>query len=900
MTAIRKRRLSRLSAALPLLALAAGGVHAARAQSQAPAKPRFPFEDTSMPVEQRVADLVGRMTLDEKISQMIDEAPAIPRLDIPRYGWWNEGLHGVARSGYATMFPQAIGMAATWDTPLIGRIGTVISTEARAKYNHAVAEDNHQRYFGLTIWSPNINIFRDPRWGRGQETYGEDPYLTSRLGVAFVEGLQGDNAKYYKVIATPKHFAVHSGPENIRHKFNVVPTPHDLEDTYLPAFRATITEAHADSLMCAYNAVDGTPACANKELLETTLRGDWGFKGFVTSDCGAVDDFYMFHKTSPDAEHAAASAVLAGTDTNCGNTYKALGKAIEEKLLPESAINTAVSRLMTARMRLGMLGSPTDNPYAQIPYGEDDTAAHRALATTAAEEAMVLLKNDHQALPLKPGLRSIAVIGPNAASLAAIEGNYNAIPSHPVLPLDGVKAEFAAAKVVYAQGSPYAEGLTLPAPRTLFHPAAGDSEEGLKGEYFASADLSGTPVTTRVDPQVDFDWRHASPVTGLSEDSYSVRWTGTITPIAAGDTQFSVNLSRCGHCGDSEELAVSLDGQPVVFNAASGPTGGESKSREFTLHFADTQPHALRIEYRHKSKELSGGISLRWKPEIMPLRDQAVKAAQQADVVLAFVGLSPELEGEEMPVHVEGFSGGDRTDIKLPEAQRQMLEAVAATGKPVVVVLMNGSALAVPWAQQHAAAILEAWYPGEAGGTAIAQTLAGKSNPGGKLPVTFYSDVSELPAFTDYSMKNRTYRYFTGKPLYGFGYGLSYTQFAFSDLKLSSEHVQAGQPLTVEGVVRNTGSMAGDEVAELYLVPPKSAVSPRMALTAFERVHLAPGESKHVRFALSPRQLSVVDEAGKRAVTAGSYSVSLGGGQPQEAQSVTATFTVEGHQELPR
>ena len=865
------------------------------------AQAAFPFEDSSLPIAKRVDDLVGRMTLNEKISQMMDQAPAIPRLHVPQYGWWNEGLHGMARSGYATMFPQAIGMAATWDTKLIGEEGGVIGTEARAKYNQAIAENNHERYYGLTIWSPNINIFRDPRWGRGQETYGEDPYLTSRLGVAFVNGLQGNNPQYFKVIATPKHFAVHSGPESERHRFDVTPSAYDLEDTYLPAFRAAITEAYADSIMCAYNRVDGTPACANTMLLDETLRRRWGFKGFVTSDCGAVDDFYMFHKTSPDAEHAAASAVLAGTDTNCGNTYKALGQAVKDHLLPESAIDTAVARLFTARMQLGMFDGPTANPYNQIPMSEDGSPAHQALALTAARESMVLLKNEHQTLPLKPGVHTLAVIGPNAASLAAIEGNYNAIPLHPVLPVDGIEAEFAGARVLYAQGSSYAEGIALPVPRTALHPTAGASEQGLKGEYYASSDFSGRPAATRIDKQVDFDWNYASPLAGLLQQSFSVRWTGTLTPPSAGDYRLAIKLGGCDSCSVADQLTTYLDDKLVDLRIPnSEPASGKRLPPGITMHFADTAAHTLRIEFRHPSGQPDAGISLRWEPPVDSLRDEAVQAAKQADVVVAFVGLSSELEGEEMPIHVEGFAGGDRTSIDLPAAQLQLLQAVAATGRPLVVVLMNGSALAVNWAQQHAAAILDAWYPGQAGGTAIAETLSGKNNPGGKLPITFYTGLDQLPPFTDYSMKNRTYRYFSGKPLYGFGFGLSYTSFAFSGLKLSAGQLEAGQPLTVEADVRNTGIVEGDQVAELYLTPPRTAISPRLALTAFERVHLRPGESQHLTFVLRARQLSTVNEAGRRAVAAGTYMLTLGGAQPEETEHVTAKFTISGNRDLAR
>ncbi|HEY0785787.1 MAG TPA: glycoside hydrolase family 3 C-terminal domain-containing protein [Acidobacteriaceae bacterium] len=869
------------------------------------AQQKAPYEDASLPARERAQDLVKRMTLEEKAAQMMNEAPALPRLSIAEYNWWNEGLHGMARSGYATMFPQAIGMAATWDTRLVGEIGTTISTEARAKYNQAMAEGNHAQYYGLTIWSPNINIFRDPRWGRGQETYGEDPYLTSRLGVAFVEGLQGSDTLHPKTIATPKHFAVHSGPESERHRFNVTPSPHDLEETYLPAFRATITEAHAGSLMCAYNAVNGLPACANQALLADTLRKHWGFEGFITSDCGAVEDFFTGHKTSPDAEHAAAAAVLAGTDTNCGDTYKALPQAVRDKLLPESALDTALVRLFTARFALGMFdGTPKGvgtSGYARLPFSEDDSAAHRLLATRAAEEAMVLLKNDGT-LPLKPGIRTLAVIGPNAALIAAIEGNYNAIPSSPVFPVDGVQAAFASSRVVYAQGSPHAEGVALPAPRTLFAPdQAGSGQPGLKAEYYSNPSFSGAPAVTRIDPQIDFDWTNASPVPGLSADSYSVRWSGMLTPPAPGDSTFGLRASRCGRCPDVEKLRVQLDGKEVDLGQhLPGTEAWDSVTPALLFHFADTQPHRLQIEYTHQSRRLAGGLSLRWLPPVAALRAEAVAAARQADVVLAFVGLSPELEGEEMPVHVQGFSGGDRTSIDLPAVQQQLLEAVSATGKPLVVVLLNGSALAVNWAQAHAAAVLEAWYPGEAGGTAIANTLLGKNNPGGKLPLTFYHSLDDLPPFDNYAMRGRTYRYFSGKPLYGFGYGLSYTTFAYSALHVATPKVKAGDSLVVEAEVRNTGARAGDEVAELYLTPPATDVSPRLVLAAFDRVHLQAGESRRLRFTLSPRQLSQVDAAGARSVTAGSYRLSVGGSQPGEGAVESAGFTIEGSQELPR
>jgi beta-glucosidase len=866
-----------------------------------PAQTDKMYLDPSMPIDKRVDDLVSQMTLKEKIEQMVNTSPAIPRLGIPAYDWWSEGLHGIARSGYATMFPQAIGMAATWDTDLVGRISDVISTEARAKYNEAIRQDIHSMYYGLTIWSPNINIFRDPRWGRGQETYGEDPYLTSRLGVSFVEGLQGTNPDYFKTIATPKHFAVHSGPESDRHRFNVEPSPHDLWDTYLAAFRATIVEAKADSIMCAYNAIDGYPACANHELLDHILRQDWGFKGYVTSDCGAIDDFFekTAHHTSADNATAAADGVKAGTDTSCGSTYLALGEAVKRGLVTEAEIDVSLKRLYKARFRLGMFDPVSRVPFNSIPFSEVTSSAHRSLSLEASRESMVLLKNHADILPLKPHVRTIAVIGPNAASLLALEGNYNAVPRDPILPVDGIISEFPRAKVLYAQGAPYAEGLTVPVPRTLLHPDNQSQINGLTGEYFTGATFDGKPVVTRIDKQIDFDWNAASPIAGVSQNAFAVRWTGSITPPAAGSYSFTMRLAQCYPCEDHERFSVSIDGKEVAgFASPANAESRESGTPMFNFTFPDNKPHQLRVEYIHTGRLFGAGISMDWVPQAEQLRNEAVIAAQKADVVLAFVGLSPELEGEEMPIHVEGFSGGDRTDIKLPAVQQQMLEAIAATGKPIVIILMNGSALAVNWAQEHAEAILEAWYPGEAGGQAIAETLSGKSNPGGRLPITFYQSLDQLPPFSDYSMANRTYRYFKGKPLYGFGFGLSYSTFQYSGLKLSTDHLHAKESLTVEADVKNSGVRAGDEVAQLYLTPPQTDVSPKLALDGFTRIHLAPGQTQHIHFTLDPRALSQVDVKGNRTVSPGVYKLTLGGGQPTEANDLSTEFTIEGSQEL--
>ena len=869
-----------------------------------PEHSRQAWFDASQPLEKRVDELVASMTLEEKAEQMNNHAPAIPRLGVPEYDYWSEGLHGIARSGYATLFPQAIGLAATWDLSLQHQVATVVSTEARAKYNQAMRDNVHRIFFGLTIWSPNINIFRDPRWGRGQETYGEDPYLTSRMGVEFVKGLQGEDPKYFLTVATPKHYAVHSGPESLRHEFNVKVSPRDLEDTYLPAFRATVTEAHADSVMCVYNAIDGEPGCANKMLLQKYLRGYWKFNGFVTSDCGAITDFYSArgHHFSPDVAHASAAAVKAGTDTACGRDYSGLVQAVHQGLISESEVDTSLRRLFIARFRLGMFDPPSQVKYAQLPFSLVDSPEHRALALKTAHESIVLLKNDG-ILPLKAGIHRVAVVGPNAASLPGIEGNYFAIPSHPDLPVDGITTALRGkATVVYQQGSPYVEGLPIVVPRTAFHPEKGSKTEGLQAEYYGSSSFAGMPVLRRIDKQIDFNWDSSSPVPHVPFMDFGVRWTGTISVPAPGAYHFTTHLYRTSGCDEHEQFAVWIDSKLIVSNSATiNEKAHSSCSSSYDYSFPDTAEHNIRIEYAHADKFNAAGIIFQWAAPADAQRQQAVKAAQDSDLVLAFVGLSPDLEGEEMPVHVNGFDGGDRTSIELPKTQEQLLEALGATGKPIVVVLMSGSAVAMSWAKDHAAGLLEAWYPGEAGGEAIADILTGKANPSGRLPITFYVSDKQLPPFDDYRMKGRTYRYFQGEPLYPFGYGLSYTKFKYSGLKLSTVSLAAGKALSVDVTVTNTGRLAGDEVAELYLVPPQQGSNPVRSLEGFHRVQLAPQASTVMHFELSARDLSGVDDEGHRAVRAGAYQIYVGGAQPaaSAANGVTQDFTITGSEALP-
>ncbi|WP_109487836.1 glycoside hydrolase family 3 C-terminal domain-containing protein [Occallatibacter savannae] len=880
----------------------------ARAQQQ-PA-----YLDTKLSPQERAHDLVGRMSLEEKASQLEDWATAIPRLGVPEYQTWNEALHGVARAGYATVFPQAIGMAATWDKNMLHNMGDVVSTEARAKYNQAQREGNHRIFYGLTFWSPNINIFRDPRWGRGQETYGEDPFLTGRMGIAFIGGVQGTDPEHPRAIATSKHFAVHSGPESLRHGFNVDPSARDLEETYLPAFRATVTEGHVQSVMCAYNSIDGFPACTNKMLLQEHLRNAWGFRGFVVSDCGAIVDVYQGHKKTSDIEHASAMSLEAGTDLSCSiwtPGFNSLAKAVHDGLVPEDLVTKAAERLYTARFQLGLF-DPQGSSLDRVAFSEVASDAHRQIARKAAEESIVLLKNKG-VLPLKsPG--KIAVVGPTADSLPSILGNYEGTPLHPVTPLDGMLNHFKGSTILYAQGSTLAEGVGIPVPRTAFG-------KGLKTEFFATPDWTGRPVATETQPIIQSDWRNAQPAPQVETKNYSVRWSGTIQAPAPGHYIFTLEVADSFPYSPSESFRFTIDGKVLgegnirtghdmsvmgSFKAAPGasptapPVETFAKTPKVEFDFGDTKPHDIQVEYSHSSDQAGGGATLKWEAPAQAQLDEAVAKAKEASVVVAFVGLSPQLEGEEMPIKIPGFNGGDRTSLDLPAPQQKLLEALGATGKPLVVVLQSGSAVALNWANEHAGAVLEAWYPGVDGGTAIARTLAGLNNPAGRLPVTFYSSLDGLPEFTNYSFKNRTYRYFSGKPLWGFGYGLSYSTFRFGPVKLSAASLKAGDPITATVTVSNSSSMAGDEVVEAYLKTPQEG-GPIHSLVGFERVNIQAGGSKEVTIKIDPRSLSSVDDQGNRSILAGKYTLTLGGAQPEETQAkAEAGFTVEGTKALPK
>ncbi len=872
----------------------------------ATAQDRAPWQNPALPAAERAHDLVSRMTVEEKASQLEDWAVAIPRLGIPDYQTWNEALHGVARAGYATVFPQAIGMAATWDPAAVQQVGDIISTEGRAKYNLAQRQGNHRIFFGLTFWSPNINIFRDPRWGRGQETYGEDPFLTGQIAGGFIRGVQGPDPLHPKAVATSKHFAVHSGPESQRHTFDAVVTPRDLEETYLPAFRSTVVDAHVKSVMCAYNAIDNHSACANTMLLQDHLRDAWHFNGFVVSDCAAIVDVTKGHHDAPDITHAAAISLKAGTDLSCSiwaPGFNTLDAAVKQNLVSEDLLTRAAERLYTARFELGMFD--TDATLSNIGPAEIASEAHRATALKVAEESLVLLKNDG-ALPLAgASARSIAVVGPTADLLVSLEGNYNGQPLHPVTPLDGILKQFGASSVHYAQGSLLAEGAETPVPRSAF-------PGGLRAEYFATSDWTAAPVAVQTVPDIQTDWDNATPVSQVETHNYSVRWTGKLQAPAAGAYTFVLETQSGFPYSPRQTYRFVLDGKVLSEGSLSGgklemgnftvapgaspsapPVMAGAKPARIPVTLNDTAPHMLEVYYSHSGEQASGGLTMKWAAPAQALLDEAVAAAKQSDIVVAFTGLSPQLEGEEMDVKIPGFAGGDRVSIGLPAAQQALLEAVAATGKPVVVVNLSGSAVALTWAKEHAAAIVQAWYPGVAGGTAIAETLAGTANPAGRLPVTFYAGVDDLPAFTDYSMKNRTYKYYAGTPLWGFGYGLSYSNFRYNEAKLQGgATVAAGKPVTATVAVRNTGKVAGDEVVEAYLHTPE-ADGPRYSLAGFQRVHLNAGESRNVTFTLNDRALSSVAANGERAVLPGTYQLWVGGAQPAAGAAAT-TFTVTG------
>jgi len=852
------------------------------------------YLNPDLPAPQRAEDLVRRMTVEEKVTQLVNQSRAIPRLNVPDYDWWSEASHGVATKG-TTEFPNPVGLAATFDVDAIHRMAVVIGTEGRIKHVQGMRDGHSDIFEGLDFWAPNINIFRDPRWGRGQETFGEDPFLTARMGVAFVRGMQGDDPKYYRVISTPKHFAVHSGPEPSRHKDDIKVSKHDQLDTYLPAFRATVTEGRAGSVMCAYNSINGQPACVNEFLLQDQLRKKWYFQGYVVSDCEAVVNIFRDHRFTKTQAEASALALQRGMDNECidfskvndDHDYKPYLDAYKQGILKESEIDRALIRLFTARIKLGMFDPPELVPYSSIDEKKLDSAEHRAMARDIANKSMVLLKNDG-ILPLKKRATRIAVIGPLADQTRYLLGNYTGTPTHTVSVLEGLKAEFPEAQINFVPGTQFLRKDGVPVPSLVFTTA--DGHPGVIQEFATGQMFGGKPTVLATRSVSSVDVKSADiPSAAANKSPLLVQWNGFLTPTETGE--FRIGLRFQGGFA-----SVFVDGKQV---AQGWGSTSEVESKVGRVRLEQGKKVTIKVNYAIGNGELKLAQLIWSKYDPRP-STEAIEAAKNSDVVIAVLGITSELEGEEMPVDEEGFKGGDRTSLDLPKPEQQLLEAVSATGKPVVLVLANGSALSVNWARQHVNAILESWYAGEEGGAAVAETLSGKNNPAGRLPVTFYTGVEQLPPFGDYAMNNRTYRYFRGTPLYPFGYGLSYTTFSYSDLTLPKNAIKAGDPLVVEVTVTNSGKRDGDEVAQVYLSFPHVAGAPLRALRAFKRIHLKAGEAQKLRLELNERDLSMVSEAGEPIIAEGQYSVSVGGGQPDTgAPAIAGKFQVKETKKLP-
>lgn len=844
----------------------------------------FPMWNASLPMEQRVNDLVSRLTLEEKVAQMLNAAPAVSRLGIPAYDWWNEVLHGVARTPFkTTVYPQAIGMAATWDTTSLKKMAYFSAIEGRAIFNKATAMGrNNERYMGLTYWTPNINIFRDPRWGRGQETYGEDPFLTAKLGVSFVRGLQGNDPKYMLAAACAKHFAVHSGPEPTRHSDNFNVSDYELWDTYLPAFKELVVDAGVAGVMCAYNAFRTEPCCGNTLLMNDVLRKQWNFTGYVTSDCWGLDDFFKFHKTHANATEAAVDALIHGTDVECGvSVYVKLVDAVKQGKITEAQIDASVKRLFTIRYRLGMFDPASMVKYAQTPESVLESNDHKAHALKMARQSIVLLKNanmpgqQNKILPLSKSIKRIAVVGPNAENKISVLGNYNGTPSRIVSLLDGIKEKLGAGtEVVYEQAINFTNDTLFVADNSKL-PYTIDGGSGFNVSYWNNEELQGSPVVSSKVANIDFNYFEGeSPEKGVNANNFSARFSTSITATNNETLVWKVEGD------DGYRLMVNGD---TAINAWTRNRWG---ARTYRLIVEKNKTYNIILEHRQGG----GGAIIRMiKGNFERTNfDALAKRFSAFDAIIFAGGISPQLEGEEMPVNFPGFSGGDRTSIQLPAVQTELMKKLHATGKPVVFVMMTGSAIATPWESANIPAIVNAWYGGQSAGTAIADVIFGDYNPAGRLPVTFYKADSDLPGFKDYGMKGRTYRYFNGEALYPFGYGLSYTNFDYANMKVP-ETIAAGKSIKVTTTIKNTGAKDGEEVIQLYVSHDGvGELAPLKALKGFQRISLKKGESREVSFILTGNDLSLVDEKGNTYQPKGRVSISIGGGQPGVVNKTTS------------
>jgi beta-glucosidase len=829
---------------------------------------RYPYQNIKLDFETRARDMVSRMTLEEKVSQLTHYADAVEHLDIPEYNWWNECLHGVARSGKATVFPQAIGMAATFDRDLMYRMADVTSTEARAKYHDYFSRGKHGMYQGLTFWSPNINIFRDPRWGRGHETYGEDPYLTGEMGVQFIKGLQGDDPRYLKTVATSKHYIVHSGPEPSRHEFDAVVSERDFRDTYLPAFKKTVEKGHVYSVMCAYNRYMGEPCCGSAPLQEELLRGELGFQGYIVSDCGAINDFHWGHKVVADREEAAALGVLSGTDLNCGDQYEGLVQAVRQGLISEEEIDVVVERLMLARMKLGMFDPDEMVPWSTYPVDTLAVEAHKDVAREMARKSMVLLKNEKNTLPISKELKRVAVIGPNAHNVDVQMGNYNGTPVEPLSVLDGIRSKLGGdAEVRYAQGSPHHSGLPYlsSVPSEFLFTDQEQTIAGLQSSFFPNLSGEGPPVLQRSDEQIDFYWWDGEPpVEGLTDDNYAVEWSGFLVPRKSGTHALGVN---------GKFFQFIFEGDTLIQHNNIHHPNKVYRNVELVAG------KAYQIKVVMQDYHGDASCTLQWEEPGLPLAWEAMQATRWADHVVLVMGLTARLEGEEMRgLELEGFNAGDRTSLDLPAVQRNLIRQIAAIGKPVTLVLMTGSAVSITREQELVPAIVQAWYGGEAAGEAVADVLFGDYNPAGRLPVTFYKSVEDLPPFEDYDMLGRTYRYFEGEVLYPFGYGLSYSSFTYDNLILEKDEMGSDETITVSVDISNSGEWDGEEVVQLYIHDLESKeIRPLKDLRGFERVSVKAGQTIVATMTLGPDELAYYDRAaGDYVVEPGLFEVMVG------------------------
>lgn len=822
---------------------------------------QFPYQNPKLSSEVRTEDLIKRLTLEEKAVLMQNNSPAIPRLGIKAYEWWNEALHGVGRSGLATVFPQAVGMAASFNDDLLFDSFTAVSDEARAKSNKFSEQGGLKRYQGLTYWTPNINIFRDPRWGRGQETYGEDPFLTSRMGVAVVKGLQGpDDAEYDKLHACAKHFAVHSGPEWNRHSFNAENiAPRDLWETYLPAFKDLVQKADVKEVMCAYNRYEDEPCCGSNRLLTQILRDQWGYKGLVVSDCWAIADFYRpnTHNTQPDATHAAANAVLNGTDVECGSDFRTLPDAVKAGLIQESQIDISVKRLLKARFELGEMN---DKPVWDIPYSLVNSQKHQDLALRMAEESMVLLQNNNNILPLNKNLK-IAVMGPNANDSVMQWGNYNGFPQHTVTLLEAMRKALPSAQLIYEPGCDRTNEMAI---SSLFSECSIDGKKGFVAQYWNSRTPEGQSVATDI---LSTPFRLTTSgatafAAGVNIRDFSARYKTVFIPTKSCDVSFQFQISG--------RATLSVNGEMVVKNVFAN-----NLTNVYQMKVEAGKPYEIEISFSQGNAD--GMLNFDFGTLVPIDMTASIAKVKDADVVVFAGGIAPSLEGEEMRVTVPGFKGGDRTDIELPAIQRRMLQALKAAGKKVIFVNFSGSAMGLVSETQSCEAILQAWYPGQAGGKAIANVLFGDYNPSGKLPVTFYKNVEQIPDFEDYSMKGRTYRYMTEKPLFSFGYGLNYSTFSIGKAKFSKKEITCDETVEITIPVSNKGKRVGTEVVQVYVKKVNDTDGPNKTLRGFQKIEVGAGKTSKVTIELPPSAFEFYDQSqSKMAVTSGEYEVYYG------------------------